>query len=98
MKKLFFKGVILMSISILLSSCFGRYSIKVVSGKEYLDTCPISAKPGDTVKVTTVYVTDADLYLNGNVEIKKISDAEFEFVMPEYDVELKITVISNGLA
>jgi hypothetical protein len=98
MKKPILKGVLIMSLALLLSSCFGRYSIKVVSGEQHLYKCPKSAKPGETVTVLTAMVTDADLYLNGNVEIKKINDGEFEFVMPDHDVELKITVISNGLA
>lgn len=89
-----------MSLALLLSSCFGRHSIKVISGERFLDKCPGSAKPGETVKVLTVLVSDGDLYLNGNngLEIRKIKDGEFEFVMPDHDVELKITVISNGMA
>ena len=98
MKKPILKGVLIMSLALLLSSCFGKHSIKVVSGEQHLYKCPKSAKPGETVTVLTAMVTDADLYLNGNVEIKKINDGEFEFVMPDHDVELKITVISNGLA
>ncbi len=87
-----------MSLALLLSSCFGRHSIKIVSGEKFLDKCPKSTKPGDTVTVTTVTVTDADLYVNGNVEFVKKSDSVFEFVMPDHDVEIKITVIANGLA
>ena len=87
-----------MSVALLLSSCFGRHTIKVVSGDQFLDKCPKSGKPGETITVTILIVTDADLYVNGNVDIKQISDGVFEFVMPDHDVELKITVISNGLA
>lgn len=86
--------------SVLLSGCFGRHSIKVVSRKELVDTCPRSAKAGETVRVTTAVVTDGDLYLNSTdgTEIKKIKDGVFEFVMPDHDIELKITVIANGMA
>lgn len=100
MKNTILKGVLIMSLALLLSSCLGGHSIKVVSGERFLDKCPKRAKVGDTVKVLTVVVSDGDLYLNGNngLEIKKIKDGEFEFIMPDHDVELKITVISNGMA
>jgi len=100
MKKPILKGVLIMSLALLLSSCFGRHSIKVVSGEQFLDKCPKSGKPGEKITVYTAVVTDADLYLNGNngLEITEIRDGVFEFIMPDYDVELKITVISNGMA
>ena len=86
--------------SLLLNGCFGYYSIKVVSGDKFVDKCPKRAKPGQTVTITTAVVSDADLYVNSNddTEIKKISEGVYEFVMPEHDIELKITVISNNKA
>ena len=100
MKNLLIKGVLIMSISLLLSSCFGTHTIKVVSREDLVDSCPKRGKPGEKITVTTAMVTDADLYLNGNngLEIKKVRDGVFEFIMPDYDVELKITVIANGMA
>ncbi len=98
MKRTIIKGVLILSLALLLDGCFGRFSIKIVSGKQFLDQCPRNARPGDTVTLTTAIVSDADLYVNGNVEITKRSEGIFEFVMPDHNVELTITVIANGLS
>ena len=98
MRKSIIKGIFILSLALFLSSCLGTHSIRIVSGEQFLDECPKRAKPGETVTLTTVIVSDADLYVNGNVEFDQKSDGVFEFVMPDYDVEIKITVIANGLA
>ena len=100
MKKTIISTALILMMSLLLNGCFGYYSIKVVSGKDYMDKCPKRAKPGQTVTITTVVVTDANLYVNSNddTEIKKISEGVYEFIMPEHDIELKITIISNNKA
>ena len=84
----------------LLSGCAGRYSVKCVSGDQYVVSCPKRAKPGDTVRIETVCVTDADLYVNSTdgTEIRYVKDGVYEFEMPDHDFEFKVTVISNGLA
>ena len=96
MKKSIIRSAFAFSLAFLLSSCLGGHSIRVVSGEQFLDKCPKRAKAGESVTLTPVTVCDGNLYVNGN--FSKKSDSEFEFVMPDYDVEIKITVIANGLS
>lgn len=70
-----------------------RHRITVISGEKFVHECPTSAKTGDTVTVMTSVVSDAELYVNG-VEGKFIRPGEYQFVMPDHDVELKVTVIA----
>ena len=67
--------------------------ITVVSGKQYVDECPGYARPGQEVTVTTVVVTDAEIYVNG-VDGTYTRPGVYQFIMPDEDVELKVTVIS----
>ena len=84
----------------LLSGCAGKRAVKCVSGKEFVVACPRNAKPGETVRIETVVVDDADLYVNptDDTEIRMIKEGLYEFEMPDHDFEFKVTVISNGLA
>ena len=45
-------------------------------------------------------VCDATLYVNLNdgTEISTVTEGLYEFIMPDHDVEISITIISNGLA
>ena len=70
-----------------------RYRITVISGEKFVHKCPKSAKTGETVTVMTSVVSDAELYVNG-VDGKFVRLGEYQFVMPDHDVELKVTVIS----
>ena len=94
MKK--FLTVILIALT--LTSCFGKHSIKVVSGKDYLDECKKYARPGEVVTVTTIVVSDGNVYVNSNDDtvITQKALGIYEFIMPDHDVELKITVIANN--
>ena len=84
---------------LLLFGCAGGHSITIVSGEQYVEKAPKKAKAGETVTITTLMVTDADLYVNVNgVEVTKVREGVYEFVMPDADVEVKVTVIANGLA
>ena len=99
MKKSIFKVISVLAAAFLICSCANRHSIKVVSGEEYLEECPKSAKAGDTVRVRTAIVLDADVYLNGNDDLDiQYVNGVYEFIMPDHDVELEITVVGNGLA
>jgi hypothetical protein len=69
----------------------GKHRIKVISGEQYVDTCPKFAKPGETVTVTTVSVSDGEVYVNG-VDGVFVRPGVFEFQMPDADVVLKVTV------
>ena len=74
-----------------------RHRITVISGEKFVHKCPKSARTGETVTVMTSVVSDAELYVNG-VDGKFIRPGEYQFVMPDNDVELKVTVIAfpNG--
>ena len=71
--------------------------ITVVSGERFVDHCPRRARPGQEVTVTTVVVTDAEIYVNG-ADGKYVRPGVYVFTMPNEDVQLKVTVISfpNG--
>ena len=74
-----------------------RHRITVISGEKFIHKCPKSARTGETVTVMTSVVSDAELYVNG-VDGKFILPGEYQFTMPDHDVELKVTVIAfpNG--
>ena len=61
--------------------------------------CPKRARAGETVRFETVLVCDADLYANiDGVEVQETRTGRFEFIMPDHDVEIRITIIANGRA
>ena len=70
-----------------------RHRITVISGEKFVHKCPRSARTGETVTVMTSVVSDAELYVNG-VDGKFVRLGEYQFVMPDHDVELKVTVIA----
>ena len=70
-----------------------RHRITVISGEKFVHKCPKSARTGETVTVMTSVVSDAELYVNG-VDGKFVRLGEYQFVMPDHDVELKVTVIA----
>lgn len=74
-----------------LNLCFAK--ITVVSGQRYVDHCPRWARPGSEVTVTTVVVTDAEIYVNG-ADGQYVRPGVYVFTMPDEDVALKVTVIS----
>ena len=76
-----------------LVGCGDRHRITVISGEKFVHKCPKSARTGDTVTVTTSVVSDAELYVNG-VDGKFVRLGEYQFTMPDHDVELKVTVIA----
>ena len=92
------KFLVVILIVLTLTSCFGKHSIKIISGQDYLDKCKKYAKPGEVVTVTTVVVSDGNVYVNSTdgTEIVEKAPGIYEFVMPDHDVELKITVIANN--
>ena len=49
----------------LLTACGPKkYKITITSGEDLIDECPKRAAEGETVKIITCGVTDADLYVN----------------------------------
>ena len=93
MKKLFLISLVLLSVS----ACANRY--KITYDEKLVFDCPKTAEAGETVRFETVMVTDADLYvyLNG-VELEPVKEGYYEFVMPEADVMIEVSIVSNGLA
>ena len=94
-------GCVLLTVMIALTAVLisgsGRHRITVISGEKFVHKCPKYARTGETVTVMTSVVSDGELYVNG-VEGKFVRLGEFQFVMPDHDVELKVTVIAfpNG--
>ena len=70
-----------------------HHRITVISGERFVHKCPKFAKPGDTVTVMTSVVSDGELYVNG-VDGRFVRLGEYQFVMPDEDVQLKVTVIA----
>ncbi len=101
MKKTISISLVVLLAAALLAGCGSGYKITVGSGADLLDHCPKSAEAGETVTVTTMCVTDADMFVrvNGDPDFGHfVRDGEYEFVMPAEDVEISIVVVSNGLA
>ena len=84
--------LVLLLIAVVLVSTSFR-TITVVSGKQFVDHCPRFARPGEEVTVTTVVVSDGELYVNG-VDTRCVRPGEYVFTMPEEDVLLRLNVIA----
>ena len=65
----------------------------MTSGRQFVETCPRRARPGQEVTVTTAVVSDGEIYVNG-VDGRYVRPGVFVFTMPEEDVRLKVTVIA----
>ncbi len=84
--------ILLMIALVVLNVSFRK--ITVVSGEQYVDKCPRYARPGEEVTITTVVVSDAEIYVNG-VDGEYIQPGVYVFTMPDTDVQIKVTVIAN---
>ena len=90
--------LLILSLSVmLLTGCFGQH--KITYDKENVYSCPKHAKAGDHVEFDTVIVCDADLYayLDG-AKLTPVTEGHYQFTMPDHDVEIRIVIVSNGLA
>lgn len=93
--------LVCLMVSVLFAGCGNTYRITVTRGKDFVFDCPKRAKVGETVTVETAYVTDADMYffVNGDPDLAVISrDGKYQFVMPDCDVSIEVSVVANGLA
>ncbi len=80
-----------------LSACTKTYKINVTGGN--VESCPKSAKAGETVIVYIPYVTDGWLEPSVNgADIERTAENCFQFIMPEHDVNIKVTFVSDDLA
>lgn len=79
------------------AGCLGGHRITVTKGKELLDTCPRSAKEGETVTVQTMVITEGYVIIKvDGVTYKEEGPGTFHFVMPDHDVEITIHAIVTG--
>lgn len=71
-----------------------------LSGDTYLvESCPETAKAGEMVTVLTYDVTDGDKVVSVNgADVISEDWFEYQFVMPNHDVEVHVEFIGNGLA
>lgn len=75
------------------------YQIRIVGEKDLVESCPETAKAGETVTITTLDVTDGDKEITvSGAEGTEVNGFEYQFVMPDHDVEVSIRFIGNGLA
>ena len=80
---------------------FGDRTYRIsLEGDAYLvESCPESAKEGETVTVHTYDVTDGDKKISvSGVEGTEVNWFEYQFVMPDHDVVVQVEFIDYGLA
>ena len=81
------------------SSPEATYAIRVTGDTYLVESCPEFAKAGETVTVLTYDVTDGDKEIRvSGADGTEVDWFEYQFVMPEHDVEVQVEFISNGLA
>lgn len=82
--------VLILSTVLLVACGPKKYKITIKSGEDLIDECPKRAAEGETVKIITCSVTDADLYVNVVGASGEFTDyCTYEFVMPAEDVEVE---------
>ena len=75
------------------------YAISLVGDTDLVESCPESAKAGETVTVLTYDVTDGDKKISvSGADGTSVDWFEYQFVMPDHDVEVRVEFIGNGLA
>ncbi len=100
MNKKIIKVLMVTFILFSLVGCTGGHKITYDKKSGYMAKCPSRAKAGELVTFETVVVSDGDVYVNvvGVDDVTKVSEGVYQFVMPDFDIEIKIVVKSNGLA
>lgn len=77
----------------------GTHRIEVVGDTYLVESCPETAKAGETVTIMTYDVTDGDKEISVNgADIESIDWFEYQFIMPDHDVEVRVEFVGNGLA
>ena len=85
------------ALMICLSSCTRSYKINVIGGN--VESCPKSAKAGETVTVTMPSVTDG--WLEPSVtgaEVERTEEDWFRFVMPDHEVNIRVTFMGDDVS
>ena len=76
-----------------------EHSIHITGDRFLIESCPETAKTGETVTILTYDVTDGDKYITiSGVEVVSVDWFEYQFIMPPHDVEVQAEFIGNGLA
>ena len=77
----------------------GTYQIRLAGDTDLVESCPETAKAGETVSVQTLDVTDGEMTIRvSGADGTMIDWYEYQFVMPDHDVEVRVEFIGNGLA
>ena len=75
------------------------YRISIIGDTDLVESCPESAKAGETVTVSILDATDGDIQIQAiGVEGTRNNWFEYQFVMPDHDVDVKVEFIDYGLA
>ncbi len=73
------------------------HAITIADGKEYIEECPASAKAGEVVQIRTLFVTDADMYVNvSGANAERNGEGVYEFVMPDQPVKVTVTIDTSN--
>ena len=76
-----------------------EHNITIVGDHYIIESCPETAKTGETVTIVTYDITDGDKVVEiSGVEVVNDDGYEYQFVMPSHDVEVRAEFIGNGLA
>ena len=79
-------------------SC-GTYRIRLSGDTDLVESCPETAKAGETVTVLTRDVTDGDKEISvSGADGTSVDWFTYQFVMPDHDVEVQVNFVGNGLA
>ena len=89
--------ILLAGLILFLCSCTRTYRINVIGGN--VDSCPKSAKAGETVTVTIPSVTDGSLEASvTGAEVERTLENSFQFVMPDHDVDVRVVFVGDDFS
>ena len=75
------------------------YRINIIGDRDLVESCPESARVGETVTVNTLDVTDGDVQIQAvGVDGTRNNWFEYQFVMPDHDVDVKVEFVDYGWA
>lgn len=76
-----------------------EHNISIIGDSYLIDSCPKTARAGETVTILTCDVTDGDKVIEvSGADVVSIDWFEYQFVMPPHDVEVHAEFVGNGLA
>ena len=75
------------------------YRIRLSGDTDLVESCPETARAGETVTVLTRDVTDGDKEISvSGADGTSVDWFTYQFVMPDHDVEVQVNFVGNGLA